>query len=125
MAATVPGYSNYQTEPFTVALTTVPVALTSGGNWSPAMGATAILLIQMPADTEQIAICVSTFTGTTADIPDNALLKAKHDSASSTFFSLTSLPIRFTDWFNGNVMLVGNGTITAICQFIPITEAGD
>ena len=125
MSAKVPGFSNYQTEPFTESVDTTPVALSGAGGWSPDMGSTAILLIQMPADTEEIAICVNGFSGTTADIPDNALLKAKHDSANSIYFGLTSLPVRYTDWFNGNVKLVGNGPIAAVCQFLPITEPGD
>lgn len=125
MSAKVPGYSNYQTEPFTESVDTTPVALSSGGGWSPDMGSTAILLVQMPADTEEIAICKDGFSGTTADIPDNALLKAKHDSANNIYFSLTSLPVRYTDWVNGNVKLVANGPITAVCQFLPITEPGD
>ena len=125
MSAKIPGYSNYQTEPFTESVDVTPVAISGGGGWSPDMGSTAILLVQMPADTEEIAICVSGFSGTTADIPDNALLKAKHDSANNIYFGVTSLPIRYTDWINGNVKLVANGPLTAVCQFLPITEPGD
>ena len=126
MSSKVPGYSNYQTEPFSFPLTTAPAAFGSlMGGWSPDMGSTAILCVQMPADTEEIAICVNGFSGNTTDIPDNALLKAKHDSTNNIYFGLTSLPVRWTDVLSGNVRLVANGNITAICQFIPITEAGD
>ena len=126
MSAKVPGFSNYQTSPFNFALTTVPASFGSlTGGWSPDYGSTAILLVQMPADTEEIAICVNGFTGTTSDIPDNALIKAKQDTANNIAFGLTSLPVRLTDILNGNIRLVANGTVTAVCQFLPITEQGD
>ena len=126
MSAKVPGFSNYQTTPFTLAVTTSPASFGSSfGGWSPDMGSTAILCIQMPADTQQIAICKNGFSGTTANIPDAVFLKAKQDTANSIAFSCVSLPIRYTDIASGNVRLVGNGTITAVCQFLPITEPGD
>lgn len=126
MSAKVPGFSSYQTTPFTLAITTAPTAFgSSTGGWIPTIASTAILCIQMPADTQQIAICKTGFTGTTSDIPDVVFLKAKQDTANSIAFSCVSLPIRFTDIENGNVRLVGSGSITAVCQFLPITEPGD
>jgi hypothetical protein len=126
MSAKVPGFSSYQTTPFTLAITTAPTAFgSSTGGWIPTIASTAILCIQMPADTQQIAICKNGFAGTTANIPDVVFLKAKQDTATSVAFSCVSLPIRFTDIESGNVRLVGSGTITAVCQFLPITEPGD
>jgi hypothetical protein len=126
MSAKVPGFSSYQTTPFTFSLTTTPSSFGSlTGGWIMEMGSTAILLVQMPADTEEIAICVNGFSGVTSDIPDNALVKAKQDTANSIAFGLTSLPVRYTDIASGNIRIVANGTITAVCQFLPITEPGD
>jgi hypothetical protein len=126
MSAKVPGFSNYQTIAFTQAVTTSPVSFASNvGGWTPEMGSTAILCIQMPADTQQIAICKNGFSGTTANIPDVVFLKAKQDTANSVAFSCVSLPIRYTDIASGNVRIVGSGSITAVCQFLPITEPGD
>lgn len=124
MSAKVPGFSNYGTQPFTVSVDTTPVVFGSLlGGWSPDMGATAILLVQMPADGDSVALCAPAFSGTVADIPDNALIKAKQDTAAGIAFGLTSLPIRYTD--TGNVALVASGSFTAICQWLPITEPGD
>jgi hypothetical protein len=126
MSAKVPGFSSYQTTPFTLAITTAPSSFGSlTGGWTMEMGSTAILCIQMPADTQQIAICKNGFSGTTANIPDVVFLKAKQDTANSVAFSCVSLPIRYTDIASGNVRIVGSGSITAVCQFLPITEPGD
>lgn len=123
MSAKVPGFSNYGTEPFTLNVGITPVAPFASGGWSLDMGSTAILVVQMPADGESVALCNSTFAGTVANIPDNALIKAKQDTANSIAFGLTSLPIRLTDV--GNVFLVASGSFTAVCQWLPITEPGD
>ena len=128
MSAKVPGFSNYQTEPFTLAVDTTPATFGSSlGGWSPDMGSTAILLVSPPADGESVALCVPTFSGTVADIPDNALVKAKVDTTAtpSVAFGLTSLPIRYTDVINSNVALVASSSFSAICQWLPITEPGD
>jgi hypothetical protein len=126
MSAKVPGFSNYQTEPFTLAVDTTPATFGSSlGGWSPDMGSTAILVVQMPADGESVALCIPTFSGTVADIPDNALIKAKQDTATSVAFGLTSLPIRYTDAAGSNVALVASSSFSAVCQWLPITEPGD
>lgn len=126
MSAKVPGFSNYGTEPFTFAVDTTPAVFGSAlGGWSPDMGATAILLVSMPADGDSVALCTPTFAGAVTDIPDNALIKAKQDTANSIAFGLTSLPIRFTDALGGNVALVASGSFNAVCQWLPITEPGD
>lgn len=126
MSAKVPGFSNYGTEPFTLAVDTTPATFGSSlGGWSPDMGATAILLVSMPADGDSVALCTPTFAGAVTDIPDNALIKAKQDTANSIAFGLTSLPIRFTDALGGNVALVASGSFNAVCQWLPITEPGD
>ena len=123
MSAKVPGFSNYGTQPFTLSVDTTPVYPYNSGGWSPDMGATAILVVQMPADGDSVALCNSTYAGTVADIPDNALIKAKQDTAAGIAFGLTSLPIRWID--TGNVALVASGPFFAICQWLPITEPGD
>ena len=126
MSAKVPGFSNYGTEPFTLAVDTTPAVFGSAlGGWSPDMGATAILLVSMPADGDSVALCTPTFSGAVTDIPDNALIKAKQDTAAGVAFGLTSLPIRFTDALGGNVALVASGSFSAVCQWLPITEPGD
>jgi hypothetical protein len=126
MSAKVPGFSNYQTEPFTLAVDTTPATFGSSlGGWSPDMGSTAILVVQMPADGESVALCIPAFSGTVADIPDNALIKAKQDTATSVAFGLTSLPIRYTDAAGSNVALVASSSFSAVCQWLPITEPGD
>lgn len=126
MSAKVPGFSNYGTEPFTFAVDTTPAVFGSLlGGWSPDMGATAILLVSMPADGDSVALCTPTFSGAVTDIPDNGLIKAKQDTANSIAFGLTSLPIRFTDALGGNVALVASGSFNAVCQWLPITEPGD
>lgn len=125
MSAKVPGFSNYATEPFTVSVDTTPVVPGADGGWLPAMGATAILLVQMPADGESVALCTPTFALAVTDIPDNALIKAKQDAAAGIAFGLTSLPIRYTDADAGNVLLVASSSFNAVCQWLPITEPGD
>jgi hypothetical protein len=126
MSAKVPGFSNYQTEPFTLAVSTTPATFGSAlGGWLPDMGSTAILIVSPPADGESVALCVSGFSGAVADIPDNALVKAKVDTAASVAFGLTSLPIRYTDAVNNNVALVASSSFNAVCQWLPITEPGD
>ena len=125
MSAKVPGFSNYATEPFTVSVDTTPLAAIPVATWNPADGNTAILLVSMPADGDSVALCVDGFSGAVTDIPDNALIKAKQDTANSIAFGLTSLPIRYTDADAGNVKLVGSGAFTAVCQWLPITEPGD
>jgi hypothetical protein len=126
MSAKVPGFSNYQTEPFTLAVDTTPATFGSSvGGWTPDMGSTAILVVQMPADGDSVALCASAFLGVVADIPDNALIKAKQDTATSVAFGLTSLPIRYTDVEGSNVALVASGSFNAVCQWLPITEPGD
>jgi len=125
MSAKVPGFSNYGTQPFTISVDTTPVAPFASGGWSPDMGATAILLVSMPADGDSVALCSPTFSGAVTDIPDNALIKAKQDTANGVAFGLTSLPIRYTDVINGEVALVASGSFNAVCQWLPITEPGD
>jgi 4-hydroxybenzoate polyprenyltransferase len=126
MSAKVPGFSNYQTEPFTLAVDTIPATFGSSvGGWTPGMGSTAILVVQMPADGNSVALCASGFAGAVTAIPDNALIKAKQDTATSVAFGLTSLPIRYTDVEGSNVALVASGSFSAICQWLPITEPGD
>jgi hypothetical protein len=126
MSAKVPGFSNYQTEPFTLAVDITPATFGSAlGGWSPDMGATAILLVSMPADGDSVALCSPTFSGAVTDIPDNALIKAKQDTANGVAFGLTSLPIRYTDALGSNVALVASGSFSAVCQWLPITEPGD
>ena len=127
MSAKVPGFSNYQTEPFTISVdTTAPATFGSLlGGWSPDMGSTAILVVQMPADGDSVALCIPAFAGAVTDIPDNALIKAKQDTATSVAFGLTSLPIRYTDVVNSNVALIASSSFNAICQWLPITEPGD
>ena len=126
MSAKVPGFSNYASEPFTIAVNTGPAVFGSlVGGWSPDMGATAILVVQMPADGNSVALCTPTFAGAVTDIPDNALIKAKQDTANGIAFGLTSLPIRYTDVINGEVALVASGSFNAVCQWLPITEPGD
>ena len=127
MSAKVPGFSNYQTEPFTLAVdTTAPATFGSLlGGWSPDMGSTAILVVQMPADGESVALCIPAFTGAVTDIPDNALIKAKQDTAAGIAFGLTSLPIRYTDATGSNVALIASSSFSAVCQWLPITEPGD
>jgi hypothetical protein len=124
MSAKVPGFSNYATDPFTEAVDTTPVAI-SVTTWDQADGNTAILLVSMPADGESVALCKVGFSGTVADVPDNALIKAKQDTATSIAFGLTSLPIRYTDADAGNVLLVASSSFSAVCQWLPITEPGD
>jgi hypothetical protein len=89
------------------------------------MGSTAILVVQMPADGESVALCIPAFSGAVTDIPDNALIKAKQDTAAGIAFGLTSLPIRYTDVINSNVALVASSSFSAVCQWLPITEPGD
>ena len=126
MSAKVPGFSNYQTEPFTLAVDTTPAPFGSSlGGWTPDMGSTAILVVQMPADGDSVALCIPAFLGVVADIPDNALIKAKQDTATSVAFGLTSLPIRYTDAAGSNVALVASSSFSAVCQWLPITEPGD
>ena len=126
MSAKVPGFSNYGTEPFTIAVDTTPAVFGSLlGGWSPDSGSTAILLVSMPADGDSVALCSPTFAGAVTDIPDNALIKAKQDTAAGVAFGLTSLPIRYTDVTLGNVALVASGSFNAVCQWLPITEPGD
>jgi hypothetical protein len=127
MSAKVPGFSNYGSEPFTISVsTTAPATFGSlTGGWMPDSGSTAILVVQMPADGESVALCIPGFTGVIADIPDNALIKAKQDTAAGIAFGLTSLPIRYTDVVNSNVALVASSSFSAICQWLPITEPGD
>ena len=126
MSAKVPGFSNYATEPFTIAVDTTPAVFGSLlGGWSPDSGSTAILLVSMPADGDSVALCSPTFSGAVTDIPDNALIKAKQDTAAGVAFGLTSLPIRYTDVTLGNVALVASGSFNAVCQWLPITEPGD
>jgi hypothetical protein len=128
MSAKVPGFSNYQAEPFTLAVDTVPAAITVGAPyWLPEWGSTAILVVSPPADGESVALCVSGFSDGVADIPDNALAKAKVDTTATppVAFGLTSLPIRYTDADAGNVMLVASSSFSAVCQWLPITEPGD
>ena len=124
MSAKVPGFSNYGTEPFTLAVDTTPVSI-SVSTWNQADGNTAILLVSMPADGDSVALCTPTFSGAVTDIPDNALIKAKQDTAAGVAFGLTSLPIRYTDADAGNVALVASGSFSAVCQWLPITEPGD
>ena len=126
MSAKVPGFSNYATDPVSIAVDTTPVVFGSAlGGWSPDMGSTAILLVGMPADGESIALCTPTFSGTVADFPDSPLHKARQDSASNIAYSMASLPIRWTDVDNGNVALIASSSFNAICRFLPITEPGD
>jgi hypothetical protein len=127
MSAKVPGFSNYQTEPFTISVSdTAPATFGSLlGGWSPDMGSTAILVVQMPADGDSVALCIPAFAGVIADIPDNALIKAKQDATAGIAFGLTSLPIRYTDAAGSNVALVASSSFSAICQWLPITEPGD
>ena len=128
MSAKVPGFSNYQAEPFTLAVDTIPVSITVGApHWLPEWGSTAILIVNPPADGDSVALCASGFSGGVADIPDNALLKAKVDTTATppVAFGLTSLPIRWTDADAGNVTLVASGSFSAVCQWLPITEPGD
>ena len=126
MSAKVPGFSNYATEPFTLAVDTTPAVFGSLlGGWSPDSGSTAILLVSMPADGDSVALCIPTFLGAVTDIPDNALIKAKQDTAAGVAFGLTSLPIRYTDVINGEVGLIASGSFNAVCQWLPITEPGD
>jgi hypothetical protein len=127
MSAKVPGFSNYGSEPFTISVsTTAPATFGSlTGGWSPDSGSTAILVVQMPADGESVALCIPGFTGAVTDIPDNALIKAKQDTTTSVAFGLTSLPIRYTDVINSNVALIASSSFSAVCQWLPITEPGD
>lgn len=126
MSAKVPGFSNYASEPFTLAVDTTPATFGSSlGGWSPDSGSTAILLVSMPADGDSVALCIPTFSGAVTDIPDNALIKAKQDTANGVAFGLTSLPIRYTDASGSNVALVASGSFNAVCQWLPITEPGD
>ena len=126
MSAKVPGFSNYATEPFTISVSTTPATFGSlVGGWMPDSGSTAILVVQMPADGNSVALCTPTFAGAVTDIPDNALIKAKQDTATSIAFGLTSLPIRYTDVTNTNVALVASSSFNAVCQWLPITEPGD
>lgn len=124
MAAKVPGFSNYATEPFSLALTTTPAAIPVT-TWAQADGNTAILLVSMPADGNSVALCTVGFAGATTAVPDNGLVKAKQDTAASVAFGLTSLPIRYTDADAGNVLLFASGSFSAVCQWLPITEPGD
>jgi len=126
MSAKVPGFSNYGTDPFTLAVDTTPAVFGSLlGGWSPDMGSTAILLVAMPADGESIALCTPTFSGTVADFPDSPIHKARQDSTSNIAYSMTTLPIRWTDALGGNVALVASGSFNAVCRWIPVTEPGD
>lgn len=126
MSAKVPGFSNYATDPVSIAVDTTPVVFGSAlGGWSPDMGSTAILLVQMPADGESVALCTPTFSGTVADFPDSSLHKARQDSTANIAYSMTTLPIRFTDALDGNVALVASSSFNAICRWIPVTEPGD
>ena len=126
MSAKVPGFSNYGSEPFTISVSTTPATFGSlVGGWTPDSGSTAILVVQMPADGDSVALCKVGFSGAVADIPDNALIKAKQDAAAGIAFGLTSLPIRYTDAAASNVLLVASGSFNAVCQWLPITEPGD
>ena len=127
MSAKVPGFSNYGSEPFTISVNSTAPALFGSltGNWSPDSGSTAILVVQMPADGESVALCIPAFAGVIADIPDNALIKAKQDATAGIAFGLTSLPIRYTDAAGSNVALIASSSFSAVCQWLPITEPGD
>ena len=126
MSAKVPGFSNYATDPVSIAVGTNPVVFGSlVGGWFPDMGSTAILVVQMPADGESIALCTPTFSGTVSDFPDSPLHKARQDSASNIAYSMTTLPLRWTDVVNGDIGLVASSSFNAICRFLPITEPGD
>jgi hypothetical protein len=127
MSAKVPGFSNYQTEPFTISVDTTRSSFGFAFGWTPDMGSTAILIVSPPADGESVALCNPFFSGTVADIPDNALVKAKVDTTAtpSVAFGLTSLPIRYTDVVNNNVYLIASSSFSAVCQWLPITEPGD
>lgn len=126
MAAKVPGFSSYATDPVLLAVDTTPVSFgTTVGGWTMTMGSTAILVVEMPVDGESVALCSSTFSGLVSDFPDSGLHKARQDSTSNIAYSMITLPLRRTDVVGGIVRLVASSSFNAVCRFIPITEAGD
>jgi hypothetical protein len=126
MSAKVPGFSDYSTDPFELAVSTTPAFFGSlTGNWSPSSGSTAILLVQMPADGESVALCTSTFSGAVAEFPDSPLHKARQDSTTNVAYSMATLPVRYTDIAGTNIGLVASSSFNAVCRFLPITEPGD
>jgi hypothetical protein len=126
MSAKVPGFSSYATDPFEIAVDTASVVFGSSlGGWTQRMGSTAILVVQMPADGESIALCSSTFSGVVSDFPDSPLHKARQDSTTNVAYSMATLPVRYTDIIGGDIRLVASSSFNAVCRFLPITEPGD
>jgi hypothetical protein len=126
MSAKVPGFSTYATDPVEIAVDTTPIVIGSlVGGWFPSMGNTAILIVQMPADGESVALCSSTFSGAVADFPDSGFHKARQDSANNIAYSMVTLPVRWVDVVEGNVRLIASSSFNAVCRFLPITEPGD
>lgn len=124
MAAKVPGFSDYGGEAFDLSVTAAGVAVTvNTTTWPVASGATAILTISMPADGNSVAIRPNASTKAVTAIPDNAFFKAKRDDANGIGFGLTSVPM--TRETAQSIRLVASGTFTAVCQWLPVTEAGD
>lgn len=123
MAAKVPGFSDYQTDPFELEVTTAGVAIPLT-TWDAESGATAILTVQVPADGQSVALRTAASTAAVTAFPDSSTSKAKRDDAAGINLVFTSLPVarsRVAD----ELRLVSSATFNAICRWLPVTEAGD
>jgi hypothetical protein len=100
------------------------VALTVNNTvWPASFGATAILVVQVPADGQSVALRAATSTTAVTAFPDSSTMKAKRDDTNG--INLVMHTLAMTQAEAALVELVGSGTFTAVCRWMPITEPGD
>jgi hypothetical protein len=121
MSAGVPTFFYLATDPFalTVATTGTAIPLTT---WPDTAGASAILVVQVPADAQSVAIRGATSSAAVAEFPDSALHKAKRDDANSINIVMNSAPIRRADV--AGVELVSSAGFNAVCRWLVVAEPG-
>jgi hypothetical protein len=121
MSAGVPTFFDLSNDPFTLAVATTGTAIPVT-TWDVADGATAILVVQVPADGQSVAIRGAASSVAVTAFPDTPLRKAKRDDASSINIVLTSPPIRYAAV--GDIELVSSAAFNAVCCWLVVAEPG-
>lgn len=125
MSARVPTVLSYESAAFTVAATAagVEVLVTT---WGAALGDTAYLCVEVPADGDSVVLGPSTGAAPLPSAyPDQPLNKAKKDTANGINLTMVAGPIRRSALGTGGLRLFASGSITVKAWFLPVTEPGD
>ncbi len=121
MSVGMPSRFSYASDPFEVTVSTGKTVIPTT-TWTSALGDTAILCVEVPADGQSVALCRTAFAGTVDDFPNVSLVKAFRDDTAGLRTVMVTASIALSDV--PSYRLIASGSFDAKCWFLPVFDPG-